>query len=114
MGNLLVAGAMLLSGSSPVKLLNVMKFFRMATFCPRTYYKIQKAYLLPAIDYVWSDEQFELLSSVTSPLKLGGDARCCSPGHTAKYGSYTLMDLERSKVIDIKLVQVCHFKFLAN
>lgn len=36
---------------------------------------------------------------------LGGDARCCSPGHTAKYGSYSLMDLQKSKIVDIQLVQ---------
>ncbi|KAK3591642.1 hypothetical protein CHS0354_040551 [Potamilus streckersoni] len=35
-------------------------------------------------------------------LKLGGDARCpLSPGHTAKHGSYTSMDVQTSKVADI-------------
>ncbi|XP_055958272.1 uncharacterized protein LOC126827962 [Patella vulgata] len=39
-------------------------------------------------------------------VKLGGDARCCSPGHTAKYGSYSLMDLESGIVLDVQLIQV--------
>jgi hypothetical protein len=26
-------------------------------------------------------------------VKLGGDARCYSPGHTAKYGSYSIMTI---------------------
>ncbi|XP_052270796.1 uncharacterized protein LOC127871702 [Dreissena polymorpha] len=38
-------------------------------------------------------------------VRLGGDARCRSPGHTAKYGSYTLMDLETNHVLDVQLVQ---------
>jgi solute carrier family 8 (sodium/calcium exchanger) len=39
-------------------------------------------------------------------VKLGGDARCCSPGHTAKYGSYSIMNLDNNKVVDVQLVQV--------
>uniref|UniRef100_A0AAV2JS75 Uncharacterized protein n=1 Tax=Knipowitschia caucasica TaxID=637954 RepID=A0AAV2JS75_KNICA len=31
--------------------------------------------------------------------------RADSPGHSAKYGSYTLMELESEKVLDIQLVQ---------
>jgi solute carrier family 8 (sodium/calcium exchanger) len=37
-------------------------------------------------------------------VKLGGDARCCSPGHTAKYGSYSIMNLDNNKVVDVQLV----------
>lgn len=40
-----------------------------------------------------------------STVKLGGDARCCSPGHTAKYGSYSIMNLESGKILDLQLVQ---------
>ena len=37
---------------------------------------------------------------------LGGDMRADSPGHNAKYGSYTVMDIETGNVIDVQLVQV--------
>ena len=107
-GNLLLAGSILFSGSSPVKVVNMLKFLRVATFCSRTFFRLQKAYLLPAINSVWFDAQTEVLAKVSGPLKLGGDARCCSPGHTAKYGSYTLMDLQTSKVVDMQLIQVCY------
>ena len=39
-------------------------------------------------------------------LHIGGDGRCCSPGHTAKFGSYSVMDLNTSKILDVQLVQV--------
>lgn len=39
-------------------------------------------------------------------VKVGGDARCCSPGHSAKYGSYSLMDLESGMILAVELVQV--------
>ena len=38
---------------------------------------------------------------------LGGDGRADSPGHSAKFGSYTTMELQKKVVIDIQLVQVC-------
>ena len=36
---------------------------------------------------------------------LAGDGRADSPGHSAKYGSYTLIELS-NKVVDFQLVQV--------
>uniref|UniRef100_A0A8C2PX67 Uncharacterized protein n=1 Tax=Cyprinus carpio TaxID=7962 RepID=A0A8C2PX67_CYPCA len=38
-------------------------------------------------------------------VTLGGDMRADSPGHSAKYGSYTMMDLKANRVIDIQLVR---------
>ena len=38
---------------------------------------------------------------------LGGDGRSDSPGHSAKFGSYALMDMEHNTILDVKLVQVC-------
>jgi solute carrier family 8 (sodium/calcium exchanger) len=47
------------------------------------------------------------LQSITTEIaELGGEARCCSPGHTAKYGSYSIMNLDNNKVVDVQLVQV--------
>ena len=37
---------------------------------------------------------------------LGGDARCDSPGYSAKFGSYSLMDLNTNKIVDVRLIQV--------
>ncbi|KAJ8300734.1 hypothetical protein KUTeg_022253 [Tegillarca granosa] len=57
---------------------------------------------------VWHLHQQLYIDSIQQKgrsLKLGGDARCCSR-HTVKYGSYSLIDLERSKIVDIQLVQV--------
>ncbi|ELT87692.1 hypothetical protein CAPTEDRAFT_204258 [Capitella teleta] len=37
---------------------------------------------------------------------IGGDGRAHTPGHCAKYGSYTVMDLKRRQILDTQLVQV--------
>ncbi|XP_011677896.2 uncharacterized protein LOC105444839 [Strongylocentrotus purpuratus] len=47
----------------------------------------------------------EQLQELGEPLVLGGDARNDSPGHTAKYGSYTFMEMNINKVIHVELVQ---------
>ena len=37
---------------------------------------------------------------------LGGDRRADSPGHSAKYGSYSVLELNHNIILDIQLVQV--------
>ena len=39
-------------------------------------------------------------------LVLAGDGRCDSPGYSAKFGSYTLMEQQVNRVVDFQLVQV--------
>ena len=49
----------------------------------------------------------EVLQAFGEPLALGGDARNDSPGHCAKYGSYTFLELKHDVVLDVQLLQVC-------
>lgn len=65
--------------------------------------------LLPAINEIWSGYQFNLIQQLLAlkkPLVIGGDGRADSPGHSAKYGSYTLMELEHKAILEVQLVQV--------
>lgn len=39
-------------------------------------------------------------------LNLDGDGCCDNPGHSAKYGTYTLMDENIGNVVTFKVVQV--------
>ena len=78
----------------------------------------QRLYLWPAIERVWSGQQAALIDQVRNggEVVLGGDGRCDSPGHSSKYCSYTLMDLERNQILEMALVQVgirCEVRFLA-
>ena len=57
----------------------------------------------------WERQQKALLDKLRASnraLVLGGDGRCGSPGHSAKYGTYSLIELTCNKVVDYKLVQV--------
>ena len=69
----------------------------------------QCSYLQPTIFSVWQRHQLTLLTQLKSTdkkLTSGGDGRADSPGHSAKYGSYTVMELEQHVVLDAQLVQV--------
>ncbi|XP_067248377.1 uncharacterized protein [Chanodichthys erythropterus] len=63
--------------------------------------------LEPAIIYKWNEErnlQLHYLRENKNVI-LGGDMRADSPGHSAKYGSYTMMNLQTNNIVDIQLVQ---------
>lgn len=50
------------------------------------------------------------LKDRVGPVTLAGDGRCDSPGHSAKYGTYTMLDVDSEKVVDFKVVSVCEVK----
>lgn len=108
-GNLILSAAIMFAGASAVKYLRVLDFACIQNVSISTYMNIQSAYLTPTIMDVWKQRQEVMLQEIREEdrsLKLAGDARCCTPGHTAKFGSYSMMDLHTGKIIDIKLVQV--------
>ena len=106
-GNFSIAAACLFSGSQSSKVMTFLRHLNMAQISSSTYNAIQRAYLIPSINAVWEDSQRKYFDFIRGKnLVLGGDARMDSPGHSAKYGSYTLMDLERNKIIDTQLIQV--------
>ena len=79
--------------------------------------KHQKKYLHTAVERTYRQQQSTLLDGIKAEGKeliLGGDGHCDSPGHSAKYGSYTLMDLEQNKILDSQLVQVGIYIYMQN
>lgn len=106
-GNFILAASILFSGSSPSKVITLMNHASINCFSVRTFYNIQAAYLIPTVISTWKTSQAELIAqSQGKELTIGGDARCDSPGYSAKYGSYTLLDVKTNKVMDLQLVQV--------
>jgi hypothetical protein len=75
-------------------------------FSRPVYDKIIKYYAGRVICEIWDDHRkknLELLK--TSDIWLSGDGQFDSPGFSAKYCTYSIMDLHTSKIIDFKLVQ---------
>ena len=97
------------NGASPTKVLKVLQALNVASIAYSTYAEHQRTYLQPAVVTVWERQQAALVQELQESgekLVIGGDARNDSPGHTAKYGSYTFMELKHNKVLHLELVQV--------
>jgi hypothetical protein len=108
-GNLLLSGAILFSGSLSAKCLHMFRLLNMACFCRSTFFRHQKEYLQPTIVNFWSSEQTSLVQELKDQnrgLVLAGDGRSDSPGHCAKYGAFTFIEAKANKVLDIQQVQV--------
>ena len=70
----------------------------------------QSYYLYQSIAHVWFNYQQDYLNDIKQEdrsIVLGGDGRSDTPGHSAKFGSYTAIDLEEGSVVDIQLAQIC-------
>ena len=115
-GNILLSGSILFSGALPTKVIHVLKNFGCATICERTFFLHQKKHLQLSISSVWERHQANLLQQLhheKRALIIGGDGRADSPGHSAKFGSYTVMELKKEVILDVQLVQVSVYLALA-
>lgn len=104
----MMLSGILFGGGSPDKLIKIMGHMNVVTIGYSTFMKHQKKYLHAAVERTYRQQQSSLLDSIRAEGKkliLGGDGRCDSPGHSTKYGSYSLMDLEQNKILDSQLVQ---------
>ena len=107
-GNMLLAGSILFSGNSFQNINSLAQRLNLAFIGKSVFYNIQKDILIPVVDKAWKDHQDSLINEVKKlpKLDLCGDGRCDSPGHCAKYGTYTVMDENTNKVLDFEVVQV--------
>lgn len=89
-------------------MLQVLNAMHVRTFTKSAHQHHVRGYILPSVLHKWRLHQTDLLAELKEreSVCLGGDMRADSPGHCAKYGSYSMMDLTTSKIVDIQLVQV--------
>lgn len=108
LGNVLLSTAILTSGSTVAKTLRLFRIMNVPTYHFTTFYRHQRELLHGSVLSVWRETQKTLLEGCAEMLIIGGDARCDSMGHNAKYGSYSFLDCVRNKLICVELVQVLH------
>ena len=91
---------------SPAKVPKIIGHMNVVTIWYSTFMKHQKKYLHAAVERTYRQQQSSVLDSIKAEGKeliLGRDGRCDSPGHSAKYGSYSLMDLKQNKFFSARL-----------
>jgi len=108
-GNISISAAIYFTGGSFSKAKKFFTALRLESITEATFYSHARQFLQPTILSLWKSCQTELLADIcecSGDVVLGGDMRADSPGHCAKFGSYTMMDLRSNRVIDIQLIQV--------
>ena len=72
------------------------------------FFEIQKTLLFPVVNRFYKmlrDEIYEGCSNAVTN-HFSGDGRCDSPGYSAKYGTYSLMNTEMKMIVDFQVVHV--------
>ena len=106
-GNLLLSAAILLCGLTFTSIANLADVFNLAVFSERYFYRLQKEYLYPVVHTNYIRQQEAVIEYLRgNQLHLSGDGRCDSPGYSAKYGTYSLMDSATDLILDYSLIQV--------
>lgn len=106
-GNLLVAAGIMFSGCSFSQILQCMKYIGICFIGQSTFYNTLKSTLIPVVNHTYLEHQKKILQELSGKtIWLSGDGRCDSPGYSAKYCSYTLMNPATEEIINTELVQV--------
>ncbi|XP_067310591.1 uncharacterized protein [Pseudorasbora parva] len=106
-GNLQLTAAVYISGASFFKLEKIFQAMQLQLYKYSTFRRLARKCIEPAIVHRWKAMQDATLEQLRQQQNviLGGDMRADSPGHSAKYGSYTMMDLRNNMIIDLQLIQ---------
>ncbi|XP_016346660.1 uncharacterized protein LOC107692211 [Sinocyclocheilus anshuiensis] len=106
-GNLQLSVALYASGASFFKLKKIFRAMQLKMINYETFRKHARSYIEPAIVHSWKTAQDGMLQQLRQQqnIVLGGDLRVNLPGHSAKFGSYSVMDLRTSTIIDLQLLQ---------
>ncbi|KAG0430920.1 hypothetical protein HPB47_022249 [Ixodes persulcatus] len=88
------------------QVLRLLSLIGVQTLQKSMFFDFQRLYLWPAVQEVWKSEQDLMIEAAQGEkLCLAGDGRADSPGHSADFGTYTLMDVTRNRVFNIELVK---------
>lgn len=108
-GNLLVSASTLFSGQTFSHISQFAEFLHLKFISHTTFDKIQRQCLMPVVKHAWSTFQnvdLEKVRSANNLFRLAGDGRCDSPGFSAKYCTYSLLDIETQRVCMFVIVKV--------
>ena len=105
--NFQFAVALILSGGMFLKHSLFCRFLKLRHISESTFYRINRLYIAPKVEWWWQSMQSELLNLYRgTKISVGGDGRNDSPGHSATYCMYTFMELASSYIIHQELVDV--------
>uniref|UniRef100_A0A3Q0SA27 THAP-type domain-containing protein n=1 Tax=Amphilophus citrinellus TaxID=61819 RepID=A0A3Q0SA27_AMPCI len=107
LGNLQMSAAIYFTGGSFTQVEKVCRAMNLQMFQYNTFRRHARMFLEPAINHKWKQDQQVLMERLRGEgsLAVGGRMRADLQAHCGKLGSYTLMHLKSSSIMDIQLFQ---------
>lgn len=107
-GNVLIPAAIVCTGGTYQDFSNFADALNLNFVGKSSFYQTQNKIVLPIINKQYKQKQKNVINDIKGemPVDLCGDGRSDSPGHTAKYGSYSLMHERSGRIVDFSLVHV--------
>ena len=107
-GNLTSAAAVLFSANTYQRIASFFDIANIQWLSKTSYYAIQKRYLTGIVNKNYIKMSKSILEEVKEkgPCYLSRNGRCDSPGHNAKYLTYSFMDKNTNKIVAFSLTQV--------
>ena len=110
-GNLLFSAGILFTSNDYSNIANFTMATNIQFFSQRNFSSTQKKYIFPIVNKKFAEHQVDIFNEVrNTEVVAGGDGCCDSPGHSAKYGTYSIVNTASSKVLNFSLVQVTEVK----
>ena len=107
-GNLFIASSVVLTGGLFTQIKEMFGPFNMPFLSYSTFLDIQSRYIFPAVHSVFKHYQNLVVTrskeSLSSGVDIVGDGRCDSPGFSAKYGTYIVMDGNTNEILHFYVI----------
>ena len=105
--NLLTAGSILLTGNQFAKFSLQCDSINLAHISETSFNDYQDKYLFPVVECCWKEMKDIIHESLRGDAVVAaGDGQMDSPGHSAKYCIYTIMDEDSHHILDQDVVDV--------
>jgi hypothetical protein len=103
--SMLIAASVLISGNSFDKVALFGKFLGLGLISKATYNRVQTHFIVPELNRYWEQMRSEIWDILSGEsVILCGDGRNDSPGHSAKYCMYALMERFLEIIVDVEVV----------
>uniref|UniRef100_A0A1A7X744 Si:dkeyp-30e7.2 n=1 Tax=Iconisemion striatum TaxID=60296 RepID=A0A1A7X744_9TELE len=102
-GDFMLACNILLSGNNFSKIALLFKFMNMGMVSAHNFVKIQDAYCVDAIKDFWEKKRGDIIQQLQSkgPVVILGDSRMDSPGFSVQYCTYSAIENDSKKVVNL-------------
>jgi hypothetical protein len=102
---LLMAASILITGNNFEKVRTLFTFLGTGFLSASTFHRIQRNYVVPEVSSLWEEMKKEIWAVLNNEtLILCGDGRSDSPGFSAKYGTYLLMEQFLEVIVDLEVI----------